>query len=219
MCVCHTHARTHARTHTHTHTHTHTQTSIKPSFWTIHSFSILPFLLILVPLPNRQRCVSNMSRLGWILTNLNLTMTKLRHWLSVLALEQVSATMSILRLVVVLIPFQPKVKSLGVVLDSSLIMSDHTSSVCRSAYLELRKISAICPFLTTSATAALVCSRVLSRIDYCNSLLAGITSDQIAPLQRVQNNSAWLIFRKKCSEHVCWYHFTGFPSNSALNKN
>ena len=63
--------------------------------------------------------------------------------------------------------FSPR---LGVVLDSSLTMSHHISSVCRSAYLELRRISAIRPFLTTSVTATLVCSRVLSRIDYCNSL-------------------------------------------------
>ena len=40
------------------------------------------------------------------------------------------------------------------------------------------------------------------RIDYCSSLLAGITSDQIARLQRILNNSARLIFRKKRSEHV-----------------
>ena len=49
----------------------------------------------------------------------------------------------------ILIPFQPKVKSLGVVLDPSLTMSDHIGPVCRSAYLELRRISAIRPFLTT----------------------------------------------------------------------
>ena len=45
-------------------------------------------------------------------------------------------------------------------------------------------------------------SRVLSRIDYCNSLLAGITSDQTARLQRILSNSARLFFRKKRSEHV-----------------
>ena len=55
---------------------------------------------------------------------------------------------------------------------------------------------------TTCGTATLVCSRVLSRIDYCNSLLAGITSDQTARLQRILNNSARLSFRKKRSEHV-----------------
>ena len=67
-----------------------------------------------------------------------------------------------------------------VVLDSSLTMPDHISSVCRSVCLELGRISAVRPFCSTSATATLVCSRVLSRIDYCNSLLAGITSDQTA---------------------------------------
>ena len=56
-------------------------------FLTIHSFSVLPFLLILVS--NRQRCVSNMSWLRSIPTNSDLMMTKLRHWLSVFAPEQV----------------------------------------------------------------------------------------------------------------------------------
>ena len=55
-------------------------------------------------------------------------------------------------------PFQEKVKNLGVVVDTNLIKSDHISSVCCSAYLKLHRISAICPFIATSATAALVCS-------------------------------------------------------------
>ena len=80
------------------------------SFRAIHSFSVLPFPLILVPLSKRQRRVSNMSRLGWILTNSNLTMTKLRHWLSVLALGQVSATVRISRLVVGRFLFSPRLK-------------------------------------------------------------------------------------------------------------
>ena len=42
----------------------------------------------------------------------------------------------------------------------------------------------------------------LSRIDYCNSFLAGITSEQIAQLQKVQDNAAQLIFRQKHSEHI-----------------
>ena len=143
-----------------------------------------------------------MSRLGWSLTNLNSAMTKLRRWLSLLALRQLVCYNGHLEIGGSPIPFQPKVKSLGVVLNSSITTSDHISSVCRSAYLELRRICVIRPFLTTSATATLVCSRVLSRTDYCNSLMAGIISDQMAPLQRMQNDSARLIFRKKRSEHV-----------------
>lgn len=59
----------------------------------------------------------------------------------------------------ILVPFKPKAKNLGVVLDSSLTMCEHIS-VCRSAHLELRKISAICPFLPKDVSAILVCARV-----------------------------------------------------------
>ena len=71
-------------------------------------------------------------------------------------------------------------KDLGVVLDSGLTMCDHISSVCRSAYLELRRIGSTCSFLTVEAAAELARSRILFRIDYCNSVLAGMTSEQIA---------------------------------------
>jgi hypothetical protein len=100
------------------------------------------------------------------------------------------------------ISFQPKVRDLGVVLDARLTMKDHISSVCRSAYLELRRIASVRPFLTTEATAELTRSRILSKIDYCNSLLAGITSEQIARLQKIQNHAARLTFRKKRHDHV-----------------
>ena len=78
-----------------------------------------------------------------------------------------------------LILFQPNVKDLGVVLDPVLTMCDHISSVCLSAYLELRGIGSIRPFLNVQQAAGLALSRILSKIDYCNSLLAGITSEQI----------------------------------------
>ena len=133
---------------------------------------------------------------------LKLSDDKLRRWLSLLALRQFVCYNEHLEIGGSPIPFQHKVKSLEAVLNSNLTTSHHISSVCRSAYLELRRISVIRPFLTTSATATLVCSRVLSRTDYCNSLLAGIISDQMARLQRMQNDSARLIFRKKRSEHV-----------------
>ena len=96
-----------------------------------------------------------------------------------------------------LISFQPNVNDLGVVLESGLTTCDHISSVCCSAYLELRRIGSIRPFLTVEAAAELNRSRILFRIDYCNSLLAGMTSEQIALLQKIQNHAARLTFRKK----------------------
>ena len=43
-------------------------------------------------------------------------------------------------------------------------------------------------------TTRLVIAPVISRLDYCNSLLAGLPLCAIQPLQRVQNAAARLIF-------------------------
>ena len=68
------------------------------------------------------------------------------------------------------INFVPMLRDLGVTLDSSLSLNQHGS---RSAFLELRRIGFIRKYLTEDATETIVCSLVLSRLDYCNSILSG----------------------------------------------
>ena len=60
-------------------------------------------------------------------------------------------------------------------------------------YLELRKIGKIRHFINTDCAALLVSSLVLSKLDYCNSLLAGLPSERLKKLQTVQNNAARLV--------------------------
>ena len=52
----------------------------------------------------------------------------------------------------------------------TLSMVKHTDHISRSAYLEIRKIGST-HHLMMKATAQLMCSFVLSRLNYCNSLL------------------------------------------------
>ena len=75
------------------------------------------------------------------------------------------------------IPFKKSVKNLVITLDCHLNMNAHVSNIARTCYFELRRLASIRRFLTSTATATLVSAFVLSRIDYCSSLLFGLTHD------------------------------------------
>ena len=71
------------------------------------------------------------------------------------------------------INFVPMLRDLRVTLDSSLSFNQHVMNTCRSAFLEWRRIGLIRKYLTVDAEKTIVCSPVLSRLDYCNSILSG----------------------------------------------
>ena len=74
-------------------------------------------------------------------------------------------------------------------------MNAHVSNIARTFYFELRRLASIHRFLTSSATATLVSAFVLSRIDYCNSLLFGSTHDVTSNFQQIQNYAARVTLR------------------------
>ena len=99
-------------------------------------------------------------------------------------------------------PFKQSVKKLGFALDCHLTMNAHVSNIARTCYFELRRLASIRRFLTSIATATLVSAFVLSRIDYCNSLLFGSTHDVTSHLQRIQNYAARVILRLPMSSSI-----------------
>ncbi|KAK3521007.1 hypothetical protein QTP86_015761, partial [Hemibagrus guttatus] len=84
-------------------------------------------------------------------------------------------------------------RNLGVTMDNQLSFSSHVTNVTRSCRFLLYNIRRIGPFLSTQATQVLVQSLVISRLDYCNSLLAGLPLNAIRPLQMIQNAAARLV--------------------------
>ena len=98
--------------------------------------------------------------------------------------------------------FKSHVKSLGVDIDTMLSMVKRTDHIHRSVYLEVRRISSIRHLLAIKATAQLMCSIVLSYLDYCKSLLIDITSDQAYHIQEIQNHAAEVVFRKTRDQHI-----------------
>ncbi|KAI4892629.1 hypothetical protein NFI96_034103 [Prochilodus magdalenae] len=89
-------------------------------------------------------------------------------------------------------------RSLGVILDSQLSLSAHITNLTRSCRFLLYNIRRIRPFLSQETTQLLVQSLVISRLDYCNSLLASLPLWAIRPLKA----AARLIFNLPKFTHV-----------------
>ena len=95
-----------------------------------------------------------------------------------------------------------KAKNLGIYFDCKLSMEHQVSHQCKQMYCDLRRIGQISHLLDKSSLQVLISAFLLSRLDYCNSLLANLSSESINRLQRFQNRAARLIFKKSQREPI-----------------
>ena len=103
-------------------------------------------------------------------------------------------------------------KNIGVIFDETLSLSLHINNITKTSYYHLFffQISRIRQYLTENAATKLVCSLILPRLDYANSLLFGLPDILLDKLQMVQNSAARLILRKRKRDHhssVLWGKF------------
>jgi len=88
-------------------------------------------------------------------------------------------------------------KNLGIFFDDCLDMNHHINVLCKGLFLELRRLGQLSKFLNQKSLKTLVSSFIFSRLDYCNSLFFGLPSYQTNKLQRIQNQAARLVLKKK----------------------
>jgi len=93
------------------------------------------------------------------------------------------------------LPVADSLRVLGVTLDRRLTFDNHASADARSCNYHARASRHIRHLLTLDLAQTLACSLILSRIDYCNSVLYDSPSGTIEKLQRVQNNAARIVLQ------------------------
>ena len=98
--------------------------------------------------------------------------------------------------------FSSAARNLGVIFHSQLALKEQVYKLCQLAYLEIRGIGSNRQYLFFEVTKTLVSSFGPSRLDYCNSFLAGSPQVLRIKIQRVINSSARLICKAPKSDHI-----------------
>ena len=80
-------------------------------------------------------------------------------------------------------------------------MSTQVNNICKSAYLVRRNNGKIRNYLDQPTAQKLVHAFVTSKLDFCNSLLYGLSKKQLDKLQRILNAAA-RITRTKTFQHI-----------------
>lgn len=93
-------------------------------------------------------------------------------------------------------------RNLGFLIDNHLVMKKHVNNICKNAYLSIRNIGKIRNHLDNDTCKKLIHAFVTSKIDSCNSLLAGLPDIEINKLQSVQNTAARIVTRTKKDDSI-----------------
>ena len=94
------------------------------------------------------------------------------------------------------------VKNLGVTFDSGNTFTSQLTNMCRAYYYHLKDLRRIRKFLIVDTAALLANSMTSSRLDYCNSLLYGVSKYNVAKLQKIPNALCRIVFRLDRTSHV-----------------
>ena len=94
------------------------------------------------------------------------------------------------------------VRNLGVIFDSHMKLNNQINAVVSSCFYQLRQLRSIRRLLTVDAAKTLVNAFICCRLDYCNSIYAGISSSLSNKLQSVQNAAARFIIGGHKYDHI-----------------
>ena len=79
-------------------------------------------------------------------------------------------------------------------LNCQLSFDENVSSVCRSCYFHMKTFRQIRHSLTIDTSKTIARSIMMSRLDYCNSVLYGTSKSNLKKLQHIQNSLVRLVY-------------------------
>ena len=92
--------------------------------------------------------------------------------------------------------------NLGVYMGNEMNMRLHIGKICSACYFHLRRLRQLRHIVSKATMKRHVSAFVLSRLDYCNSVLAGLPDATLALMQRVMNAAVRLVACLHMRDHV-----------------
>uniref|UniRef100_A0A803T7Y4 Reverse transcriptase domain-containing protein n=1 Tax=Anolis carolinensis TaxID=28377 RepID=A0A803T7Y4_ANOCA len=118
----------------------------------------------------------------------------------------------------VTLSLKSQVRSLGVLLDSALTFEAQVSVIAGRAFVQLKLVHQLRPYLKKSDLAMVVHTLVASRLDYCNALYMRLLLKMVRKLQLVQWSVARLLkganYRKGTTLLLKQLHWLSISSQS-----
>ena len=96
--------------------------------------------------------------------------------------------------------------------DSTLSFIPHITAITKSANYHLFRIRKIRKLITVTLTKTLVNFLVLSRIDYCSSILINLPLYSLYPLNRVIHSSIRTTYNLRIRDHTSTSSYQHLPS-------
>ena len=94
------------------------------------------------------------------------------------------------------------VRDLGIYIDADLTMSTHVTTAVGACFVALWWIRSVRRSLTPDAVLTLLHALVITSVDYCCSVLTGVSGALVQRLQSVMNAAARLVFSVRRSENT-----------------
>ena len=95
-----------------------------------------------------------------------------------------------------------QIHNLGFFMDNTLKNQVHINNLTSSAFNQMLNIRRICSKLDRDTTRTIIQALVMSKLNYCNSLLLGSAAYQLKKIQRIQNMACRIVCNLHKFDHV-----------------